>query len=472
MAMDHVLWEPSPKRIAEAQITQFREHIAVSHSVSLPNYRSLHEWSLSNREAFWQEIWELGDVVGEGSLEPALVDDKLPGARWFPGTRLNFAENCLRRRDDAPAIISTVEAQPASRRELSWGSLYRQVSLVASRLRTLGVGPGVRCAAYIPNVPEAVVTMLAVTSLGGVWSSCSPDFGHRAVLDRLGQVQPQVLFACDAYTYKGKCFERMEEIVQILAGLPSVTHCVLVSPGARVPASAMGGTEFHALDSWLDGKGNVPELNFVRVPFGAPLYVMFSSGTTGAPKAMIHSVGGTLLQHIKEHRLHTDVKPDDVVFYFSTTGWMMWNWLVTVLASNATIVLFDGNPTGADGDPSTLFKLAVAEDFTHFGTSAKFIDSINKSGYSPAALQYPKLRTILSTGSVLSPESYGAQCLGPCQQMWLSDTDFADWVYREWKDDVSLASITGGTDILSCFVLGDPAAPVRRGELQVNCSLL
>ena len=499
MAADSaVLWEPSAERVAASQLTGFREAIAAKHGLVLPDYAALHAWSLRDREAFWREVWELGDVVGEGPLTPTLLNDVMPGASWFPETRLNYAENCLRRRDAAaPAIISSVEG--AHRRSLSWEQLYRQVAKLSAWLREQGVGPGVRCAAYTPNVPEAVIAMLAVTSLGGVWSSCSPDFGASAVLDRLGQVQPKVLFVCDAYTYKGRSFDRLAEVADVLRGLDSVEHCVILSEGASpAAAESLGGTTASSvvlLDAVLQQVAEPPaEISFERVPFDAPLYIMFSSvrkqpllffflsfelflclsraclrgsqrlsdgssqrnvvfcffslqGTTGVPKAMIHSVGGTLLQHIKEHRLHTDLHADDRLFYFTTCGWMMWNWLVTALASGCTLVLFDGNPTGED-DPALLFQLCEDEAITHFGTSAKFIDSINKMGFVPKALSdYPALLTILSTGSVLSPESF-------------------DWVYESFKADVALASITGGTDILSCFALGQPDAPVRRGELQ------
>jgi acetoacetyl-CoA synthetase len=301
-----VLWAPTPERIAACELTRFYESVARRHGVRAATPGSvggtataLHSWSVSERELFWREIWQLGKgVIGEGALEPTLLADRMPGARWFPHARLNFAENCLRRggEDDADAnavaIIASVEGAPASRRTLSWLELRTQVAVLAARLRSLGVGPGVRCAAYVPNVPEAVVAMLAVTSLGGVWASCSPDFGHSAVLDRLGQVEPHVLFVCDAYTYKGRQFDRMDEVERVLAGLPSVAHCVVVSPGAgamTTASTAAPQAQFHTLDAWLlpevaGPAAAPPVLEFERLPFGAPLYVMFSSGTTGAPK--------------------------------------------------------------------------------------------------------------------------------------------------------------------------------------------
>eukprot|EP01048_Picozoa_sp_COSAG05_P006201 COSAG05_NODE_392_length_10391_cov_8.232899_4_plen_554_part_00 len=451
-----VLWEPSAERVAASQLEHFRQHASAACGRPLPDYKSLHRWSTTHREQFWREIWQVCGVVGEGSLEPTLLGDAMPGAQWFPSVRLNFAENCLGahgKDDDSPAIISTVEGN--HRRVLTWRELHAQVALLAGQLHRCGVGPGVRCAAYVPNGPEAVVAVLAVASLGGVWSSCSPDFGASAVLDRLGQVAPAVLFACSSYTYKGTSFDRLAELAKILDGLPSVRHAIVTNPDCHelppTPRESSSTAQLHLLSTLLQPPTGVPPLplSFKRLPFDAPLYIMFSSGTTGVPKAMVHGVGGTLLQHLKEHRLHTDIAPGDVVFYFTTCGWMMWNWLVTALASAATIILYDGNPTGSDGaQPATLFQLAEAERITHFGTSAKFIDSTNKSGFQPMGLSdFPALRTILSTGSVLSPESF-------------------DWVYQQWKADVSLASITGGTDILSCFALGCPTAPVVRGELQ------
>lgn len=317
MAADSVvLWTPTEERVAACQLTAFRIALAEKHGLDLPDYAALHAWSVAEREEFWREVWALGDVIGDGSLDRALVNDVMPGASWFPDTSLNYAENCLRRRDDAvPAIISSVEG--TNRRELTWGQLYSQVAQLSALLRDHGVGPGVRCAAYTPNVPEAVVAMLAVTSLGGVWSSCSPDFGASAVLDRLGQVEPKVLFVCDAYTYKGKSFDRLAEVAGVLDGLSCVEHCIILSPGASAASAASlastASCSVELLDDLLQPQPEsaAQEIPFERVAFDAPLYIMFSSGTTGVPKAMIHSVGGTLLQHIKEHRLHTDLRADD-----------------------------------------------------------------------------------------------------------------------------------------------------------------
>jgi acetoacetyl-CoA synthetase len=385
-------------------------------------------------------------VLGEGEDGPVLVDaQRMPGARWFPEARLNFAENLLRRRDAAPALIAWAEGRP--RREISHAELARDVSRLAQALAAWGVGPGDRVAGFLPNLPEAVVAMLATASLGAIWSSCSPDFGTRGVVDRFGQITPKVLFAADGYGYAGKRFDSLARVAEIRREIASLERVVIVPSAedepdlARIPGAGL----------WHDALAAFPAraLVFERFPFDHPLYVLFSSGTTGPPKCILHGAGGTLLQHRKEHLLHVDLKPDDRLFYFTTTGWMMWNWLVSGLASDATLVLYDGSPFHPDA--GVLFDLAQRERVAVFGTSAKFIDAAAKAGVQPGRTHdLSSLRTVLSTGSPLAPEGF-------------------DWVYENLKRDVQLASISGGTDIIACFVGGNPIGPVHRGEIQAPC---
>jgi acetoacetyl-CoA synthetase len=384
-------------------------------------------------------------VIGEPGAGPVLVDrDKMPGAKFFPNARLNFAENLLRRRDDADALVFWGEDKV--KRRLSFRALYDQVSQCAQALAALGVGEGDRVAGYLPNMPEAVIAMLATTSLGAVWSSASPDFGVKGVLDRFGQIEPKVLFAAEGYYYNGKAFDCLEKIEAILNDMPSVTRAVIVpytrdTRGRTLPVRAIGWSEF--LEDREPG-----EIAFRRVPFNHPVYVMFSSGTTGVPKCIVHGVGGTLLQHLKELRLHSDVKDDDRVFYFTTCGWMMWNWVVSALGCNATVLQYDGSPFHPSGN--ILFDYADAERITLFGTSAKWIDAVHKAGLEPMKThKLASMRVMTSTGSPLAPESF-------------------DYVYQHIKRDVCLSSISGGTDIVSCFALGNPIGPVWRGELQTR----
>jgi acetoacetyl-CoA synthetase len=370
---------------------------------------------------------------------------RMPGARWFPQARLNFAENLLRRRDTTPALISWAEGRP--RRELSHAELLGEVSRLAQALAGWGVRPGDRVAGYLPNLPEAVVAMLATASLGAIWSSCSPDFGTRGVVDRFGQIAPRVLFAADGYGYAGKRFDSMARVAEIRREIGSLERVAIVSSGegkpdlAQVPGAVLWDDVLAAFPA------RVPD--FPRFPFDHPLCVLYSSGTTGAPKCILHGAGGTLLQHRKEHLLHVDLKPGDRLFYFTTTGWMMWNWLVSGLASDATLVLYDGSPFHPDA--RVLFDLAERERVAVFGTSAKFIDAAAKAGVEPARTHdLSSLRTVLSTGSPLAPEGF-------------------DWVYANLKRDVQLASISGGTDIIACFVGGNPIGAVHRGEIQAPC---
>lgn len=402
----------------------------------------LWEWSVDESEAFWTAVWDFCEVRAATRGETVLEHgDRMPGARWFPDARLNFARNLLRRRDiDRPAVIAWGEKKV--RRELSWDEVWRSTARLAHALAARGVRPGDRVAGLLPNIPEAVIGMLAASSIGAVWSSCSPDFGAAGVLDRFGQIEPKVLISCDGYYYGGKVHMSSDRLGSILDALPSVELLVTVP---YVGAEPLGlEREISLADLTADQPDD--DIPFLDLPFDHPLYVMYSSGTTGKPKCIVHGAGGTLLQHLKEHRLHCDIRQDDRVFYFTTCGWMMWNWLASALASDATILLYDGSPFWPR--PSVLWDLAQQEGMTFFGTGAKYIDALKKTGFRPNASHHlDDLRAVASTGSPLVPESF-------------------EFVYDAIKDDVQLASISGGTDIISCFVLGNPTGPVYSGEIQ------
>jgi acetoacetyl-CoA synthetase len=413
------LWIPSPDRIARANLTRFGR--------GRP-YADLHEWSVRNPSEFWKAMWDFGGIRGERGSRIAVDLDRMPGAQFFPDATLNFAENCLRRDDDGPAILSRSETGPV--RTMSWRQLRAEVAACAAALRSAGLEPGDRVAAYLPNVPEAIVAALGAAAVGAVWSSCSPDFGVQGVLDRFGQIEPRILIAADRYVYGGKTFDQRAKIADVLKRLPTVERAVI---------GAAGWDEFIA-----PYRGAAP--SYAQLPFNHPLYILYSSGTTGVPKCIVHGAGGTLIQHLKEHQLQCDIHPGDRVFYFTTLGWMMWNWLVTVLASDATILLYDGAPFHPDGN--TLFTFADETAMTLFGTSAKFIDAVSKAGLRPGETHsLASVRTMTSTGSPLAPEGF-------------------DLVYEHVKRDIHLASISGGTDIVSCFVGGNPAGAVWRGEIQ------
>jgi acetoacetyl-CoA synthetase len=432
--------------VLAANLTAFARAAQPDARFPLSDYPALYRFSIEEPERFWRAFWRFAGVVGEGAEGPVLTDaGRMPGARWFPQARLSFAENLLRRRDAAPALIAWAEGR--ARREISHAALAAEVSRLAQALAGWGIGPGDRVAGLLPNLPEAVIAMLAATSLGALWSSCSPDFGTRGVVDRFGQIEPRVLFAVDGYAYGGKRFDTLARVAEIRRQIGSLERVVIAPSGPDAPDLA-GIPGASLWDEAMAGFA-AREPDFPRFPFDHPLYVLFSSGTTGAPKCILHGAGGTLLQHRKEHLLHVDLKPDDRLFYFTTTGWMMWNWLVSGLASGATLVLYDGSPFHPAA--RVLFDLAERERVAVFGTSARFIDAAAKAGLEPSRThRLPALRTVLSTGSPLAPEGF-------------------DFVYEKVKRDVQLASISGGTDIIACFVGGNPLGPVHRGEIQARC---
>jgi acetoacetyl-CoA synthetase len=440
--MNEPMWKPSAERIAEANMTAFMQTVRQRHGAGVHDYATLWRWSIDEPEAFWTSVWSFCGVIGDMGERVLVEGDRMPGAKWFPDAKLNFAENLLRRRDDSPALIFKGEDRADAR--LSWAELYADVSRFAQALRDARVKPGDRVGGYLPNMPAAVVAMLATTSLGAIWSSCSPDFGVQGVLDRFGQIEPKVLVAADGYYYAGKTIDVVPRIAEILEKLPTVERTVVVPYTQRKPN--LTGIRGAALLEDFVARFAPLEIDFERLAFDHPLYIMYSSGTTGVPKCIVHGAGGTLLQHLKEHRLHADLKPGDRLFYFTTCGWMMWNWLVSALASQATLLLYDGSPFA--GDNRILFDYAQSEKMTVFGTSAKYIDAAAKLGLDPANTHdLSSLKCVLSTGSPLVPEGF-------------------DYVYAHVKRDVQLASISGGTDIMSCFALGNPIGPVWRGELQ------
>jgi acetoacetyl-CoA synthetase len=445
MSANPILWKPSPERIRDSNVTAFLRFLRDRDLADLEDYAELYQWSVERPERFWAAVWDFCGVLSSRRWDRVVTGlDRMPGARWFEGARLNFAENLLRFDDDRPAILFWNER--GERRRLSFAELRVETARVARGLRGAGVLPGDRVAGFLPNLPETVVAMLATASLGAIWSSCSPDFGVQGVLDRFGQIEPKVLFAADGYCYGGKRIDLSERLRAIADHLRSTEKIVLLpylEPGARSPQlpNEVSYEEFAGSDA-------APEPSFEQLPFDHPLYVMYSSGTTGLPKCMVHGAGGTLLQHLKEHVLHTDLRPGDRLFYYTTCGWMMWNWLVSALASGVTVMLYDGSPVHPRKD--ILFDFAGQEAMTVFGTSAKYIALIEKEGLAPGETHdLSALRAMLSTGSPLAPESF-------------------DYVYAKVKADLCLSSISGGTDIISCFALGNPTAPVRRGEIQTR----
>ncbi len=442
------LWKPTKKRVEHSNIKAFITHvnnknIQKKHWVKINSSHDLYDWSIQESAHFWSEIWTFCDIKAQRKGKKVLqAPNKMPGAQWFPDARLNYAQNLLVRNDDHEAIVFQGEDRVSNR--LTYAQLQDAVSITAQALRLEGVRKGDRVAAFLPNLPDTIIFMLAATSIGAIWSSCSPDFGTQGVLDRFGQIEPKILIGVDGYFYNGKEIDTLAKLGEIAHSLKTVKKVIVVPYTKSRPDITMIRNAVHLSD--FVGRLTPKRIQFEQVPFNHPLFIMFSSGTTGVPKCIVHGHGGTLLQHLKEHKLHTDLKESDRFFYFTTCGWMMWNWLVSGLATGATLLLYDGAPTYPDAN--TLFDFAVREKMTIFGTSAKYIDAINKMGAHPAKTHNLRhLKTMTSTGSPLSPESF-------------------DFVYRKIKKDLLLSSISGGTDIVSCFVLGDPTLPVYRGEIQ------
>ncbi len=439
---DTPLWRPAPERVAASQVMGFIAAVNRRHGLALDGYRALHAWSVREREAFWDAVWDFCGVLGEKGARGS-AGSGMPGTAFFPDARINFAENLLRRSGPEPAIV--FRGEDKAKKTLSFDELHALVSRLQQALRAAGVKGGDRVAAMLPNLPESVAMMLATASLGAIWSSCSPDFGERGVLDRFGQIEPTIFVACDGYWYNGKRVSVADRLKAIVAQLPTAKTVVIVPYLGEADDVARSLPRAVTLDAFVKDHP-AKTVEFERVPFNAPLYILYSSGTTGVPKCIVHGAGGTLLQHLKEHRLQSDVRAGDRVFYFTTLGWMMWNWLVSALASGATLMLYDGSPFAPV--QNVLFDFAQEERITLFGTSAKYIDACKKAGLAPIrSHDLSALRLMTSTGSPLAAESF-------------------DYVYDSIKRDLHLASISGGTDIVSCFVLGDPTAPVYRGEIQ------
>jgi acetoacetyl-CoA synthetase len=440
--MNNYLWQPDEERKAKTNMVKFMQLVNSKYSLNMQDYQDLYQWSVENTQEFWAMIWEFTEI--KSSINYTKVAENMEdmfNSAWFEGASLNFAENLLRFRDDRTAIVFRGENKVVKR--LTYRELYRQVARLSDGLKQAGVAAGDRVAGFMPNMAETVIAMLAAASIGAIWSSCSPDFGFQGVMDRFGQIQPKMLFTANGYYYNGKEFDSLAKAAQIAANIPSVEKVVVVPYTQENPDISPVKNSVLFKD-FMAGAGE--EIEFAQFPFEYPLYIMYSSGTTGVPKCIVHGAGGTLIQHLKELVLHTDLTREDTIFYYTTCGWMMWNWLVSSLAVGATLVLFDGSPFYPDA--GMLFNLAEEEKITVFGTSAKYIAAVEQAGLKPKEqFDLTHLKAILSTGSPLATESFY-------------------YVYREIKEDVCLSSISGGTDIISCFALGNPTGPVYPGELQ------
>ena len=440
--MNPILWTPTQDQVNTSQMEAFRNQVNSRFNINLKDYFDLYDWSISNISDFWKAVWGFMALEFSGDYTQVVDDDsKMPGAQWFEGVKMNFAENLLRIRSEKPAIHFKGEGQAV--RTLSYNELFDEVEKLSSALRKIGIQQGDRVAGFMPNMPETIISMLATASIGAIWSSSSPDFGIKGVLDRFTQIEPKVLFAANGYYYNGKKFDSLEKLNSILDQLPSVDH-VVVTPYTDSNHNISSVKNGILWDNFIDS--NPSPLKFEQLPFQHPLYIMYSSGTTGLPKSIVHGAGGTLIQHLKELRLHCNIYPEDTIFYFTTCGWMMWNWLVSNLAIGAAIVLYDGSPLQPNSN--AMWDMVDELGITHFGTSAKYIDACRQEGLSPIKTHsLESMRTIFSTGSPLVEESF-------------------DYVYNQIKKEIQLASISGGTDIISCFAGGNPTLPVYRGELQ------
>jgi len=444
MTTNKMLWQPTAADIQQSETAAFAAFVAARTGFDWGgDFQSLWRWSTSSMEEFWTCLWHWHGIIGDMGQRPLIDADKMPGACFFPDARVNFAENLLAKPDQRLAISAHGEDGRITR--LTRAELHEQVMALAGWMQAAGVSTGDRVAAYTPNVAEAVITMLAAATLGAVYSSCSPDFGVTGALDRFGQIEPKLLMACDGYHYGGKPVDRLALVADLAAALPSVEAVLILpylDPAPDYSAIPNAITIADAINT------ATPVRDYVRVGFNDPLYILYSSGTTGAPKCIVHGVGGTLIQHVKEHRLHGNLRANDPIFYFTTCGWMMWNWLVSALAVEASLVLYEGNPFHPG--PERLWQIAEAEKISIFGTSAKYIDAVKNAGYVPRDnTDLGQLKTLLSTGSPLSADGF-------------------DFVYEHIKPDLQLCSISGGTDIVSCFVLGCPVQPVYAGEIQTR----
>ena len=441
--MSKILWQPSEEQIKQTNMYRFIQYVNGRYSLSISNYPELYQWSVDQIPDFWAAMWDFADIIHSQPYEQ-VVDDmtKMPGAEWFVGARLNFAENLLRYRDDELAIIFKGEDQETVR--LTYAELYDEVARMAASLKELGVQPGERVVGYMPNMPQTIIAMLAATSLGATWSSCSPDFGFKGVMDRFGQIAPKVLVSADGYFFKGKRIDSLDRVADIVKQIPSIERVVIV-PYTQSEPDISGIDKAMLMDDFKSAESGL-SIDFAQLPANHPLYIMYSSGTTGLPKCMVQGSAGILINQLKEHILHTDVKRRDVVFYFTTCGWMMWNWLTCALGTGATIVLYDGNPFYPD--EGVLWEMAQNEKLTVFGTSAGYISALRNTGLRPGEKYVLRhLRALLSTGSPLSEEGF-------------------EYVYDAIHSDLQLASISGGTDLNGCFALGNPIGPVYSGELQ------